>query len=271
MTEPDGARFRATVHYDGSAFHGWQLQPEARTVQGAVEAALGRLLATAVRIDAAGRTDAGVHAAGQEIAFDAPHRWTADDLCRGLNAVLDDDVWVERVRPAAAGFHPRFDATGRRYEYLVGTAADAPSPLRARRVWALGQGVDVGSLHRLAARLPGERSFGGFAKSGQPERGTRCRVESAGWSRNPAGDLVFEIVADRFLHRMVRYLVATQVEVATGRRDSRAFEELLAEREGPRAPRPAPPWGLYLTGVRYGDGWNRPPGVPGAPRECERT
>lgn len=271
MAEPGAARFRATVHYDGSAFHGWQLQPDERTVQAAVETGLGRLLATGVRIGAAGRTDAGVHAAGQEIAFDAPERWTPEDLLRGLDAVLDDDVWVERVRRAPAGFHPRFDATGRRYEYLVSAAPDAASPLRARRVWALRDEPDAGVLRDLAARLPGERSFGGFAKSGQPERGTRCRVESAEWIRNAAGDLVFEIVADRFLHHMVRYLVGTQVEAATGRREPGTFEALLAEREGPRPPRPAPPWGLYLTGVRYGDGWNRPPGVPGAPRECERT
>lgn len=229
-----------------------------------MEAALGRLLDAPVRIDAAGRTDTGVHAAGQEIGFDAPARWTPEDLHRGLNALTPDDVWIERVQRAPDGFHPRFDASGRRYEYLVATAPDAASPLRSRRVWVVTGSIDEAKLARLAAHVPGARSFGSFAKAGQPERGTRCRVEEALWERNAAGDFVFRIVGDRFLHHMVRYLVGTLVEVATGRREAGEFESLLAERET-RPPSPAPPWGLYLTGVRYGDEWNRPSGIPGLP------
>ncbi len=264
MREQPRARYRATVHYDGSSFHGWQLQPDQRTVQSVVEAALGRLLDAPTRVDAAGRTDTGVHATGQEIAFDAPTRWTTDDLDRGLNALTPNDVWIERVRGAPDGFHPRFDASGRRYEYLVASAPEAASPLRSRRVWVVDRPIDGDQLSRLAALVPGERSFGSFAKAGQPERGTRCRVEEALWELNAAADHVFRIVGDRFLHHMVRYLVGTLVEVATGRREAVEFESLLAERDA-RPPSPAPPWGLYLTGVRYADEWNRPSGIPGLP------
>ena len=269
MPDQARARFRATVHYDGTAFRGWQIQAEGRTVQQVVEAALERLLDVPTRIDAAGRTDAGVHAAGQEIAFHAPARWAAPELRRGLNALVADDVWIEQVTPAADDFHPRFDATGRRYEYLVGTSEDARSPLRRTRIWALAHEVDEEALRSVTRLIPGERSFGAFARAGQPERGTRCRVEEATWWRNSLDDLVFRIVADRFLHRMVRYLVATLVEVGTGRREPGELRSLLAEEETVRAPSPAPACGLYLTGVRYADGWNRPGGVPGVPGRSE--
>lgn len=266
MPEPLRARFRATVQYDGAAFHGWQVQPGQRTVQGALERSLLRLFRTEVRVDAAGRTDTGVHAAGQEVAFPAPERWTAAELRRALNAVAPDDVWVERLAAADPDFHPRFRATGRRYEYLVGTAEASASPLRRGRLWALGREPDEEALRRATAALPGERSFEAFARSGQPELGTRCRVEEAGWRRTAVGELHFRVVADRFLHHMVRYLVSTLVEVGTGRRAEDEVSALLAGEaaaRGVRPPSPAPPEGLYLTGVRYASGWNREAGIPG--------
>lgn len=265
MPEHARARFRATVHYDGSTFRGWQVQPDARTVQAALEGAVSRVLDAPTRIDAAGRTDTGVHAAGQEIVFDAPARWTPSELRRAVNAVAADEIWLEQITPAADDFHPRFDATGRRYEYLVGTAEEAASPLRAGRIWQLAREVDEEALAAATRRLAGERSFEAFAKSGQPERGTRCRVEEAGWGRTAAGDLAFRVVADRFLHHMVRYLVRTLIEVGTGRRAVAELEALLAGSAEVRPPAPAPACGLYLTGVRYPDGWNRAPGVPGFP------
>lgn len=266
MQQRSCRRFRATVHYDGGGFHGWQLQPDVRTVQGSVEDALAELFPEAVRVDASGRTDRGVHAAGQEIAFPAPADWGADEMRSALNALLPADVWIETCREADGAFHPRFDARARRYLYLVATGRDAGSPLRGGRVWQLGREPDLERLSGAAALLPGERSFEAFAKSGQPERGHRCRIESAAWSRTPVGDLAFRVVADRFLHHMVRYLVHTMVEIGLERRDADAVGRLLADGSGEggaRPPAPAPPEGLYLTGVRYAGGWNRAGGVPG--------
>lgn len=258
-------RFRATVHYAGSGFHGWQVQPDERTVQGEVESSLAELLPDEVRVTAAGRTDRGVHATGQEISFTAPPRWAANEMRRALNAVLPDDVWIEKLTEAAEKFHPRYDATARRYLYLVGTRPDAASPIRRGRIWQLCEEPDEGRLARSARLLVGERSFRAFAKSGQPERGHRCRVEEAGWARTTGGDLAFRIVADRFLHHMVRYLVATLIEEGLGRRPDGDVERLLEGSGDAHPPRPAPAQGLYLTGVRYDGGWNREPGVPGAP------
>lgn len=263
-------RYRGTLQYDGTAFHGWQIQPDVRTVQGEVERAVSRLEDREVRVESAGRTDRGVHAVAQEICFETRRGWEEDELLRALNAVLPEETLLERLRPAADGFHPRFDARRRRYEYYLQPAGGGRSPLRRDRVWTPERSVDAGRLSRAASPIPGERSFEAFAKSGQPERGTRCRVSRAEWSETAMGDLRFSIEANRFLHHMVRYLVSTMVEEATGRREPGELESLLSGdgqsgpgRETPRPPSPAPPQGLYLTGVRYGDGWNRPAGVPG--------
>lgn len=273
MSDLPLARFRATIHYDGTAFRGWQLQPERRTVQREVESALARLVSAERRVQAAGRTDTGVHAVGQEISFEAPESWSPEDLHRGLNALLPEDVWIERLDGAEPDFHPRYGATGRRYEYLASDRPQGSSPILRERVWDLGspRPLDDERLSAISGSIVGKHSFAAFSKSGQPERGTGCRVEFAVWERTPAQLLHFTVVADRFLHRMVRYLVATIVEVATGRRGPEELGRLLLEGgEGdrastdlPRPPIPAPACGLYLTGVRYAEGWNRPPGIPG--------
>lgn len=259
------ARYRATVHYDGTGFHGWQVQPGVRTVQGALEDALAELDPEPGRVHAAGRTDRGVHATGQEIGFTTGRVWEAVELARALNALLDDDVWTDSLSPCDSDFHPRFDALGRRYEYLV-AGPGGSRPLRRHRVWSPHGVPDPGRLEEAASRLPGRRSFEAFAKSGQPERGTTCQVTVARWDRTSLGDLRFTAVADRFLHHMVRYLVATMVEEATGRRAPGETAGLMDGDDSLRPPMPAPPGALYLTGVRYVDGWNRPPGIPGFTR-----
>lgn len=257
-TPAETVRYRATVEYDGAAFHGYQIQPEQRTVQGVLESRLSRLFDGPMRVIGAGRTDTGVHAAGQEIAFDVPSFWNAVELGRSLDSMLPADVALRHLRVARPDFHPRFQATGRRYEYFVGDAG----PLRVARVWRPPSAPDADRLAEATARLPGQRSFAALSRAGQPWRGTTCMVEQALWTRNGLADLRFVIVADRFLHRMVRYIVATLVDVARGRRTLAEWEDLL-ERGSGRPPEPAPAAALYLTGVRYADGWNRAAGVPG--------
>jgi tRNA pseudouridine38-40 synthase len=264
------ARFRATIEYDGTSFHGSQLQPGVRTVQREVEEALGKLFDRPVRIDLAGRTDAGVHATAQEIAFGPPRAWSPEELARALGATLPDDVAVRKVRRAAHEFHPRFDAERRRYRYVI-AEGDRRRPFLCDRAWFPKWPLDRDALARLAAAIPGERSFERFARAGQPERGTRCRVASAAWRFDLPPFVFFEIVADRFLHHMVRYVVGTSVEIAAGRRPFEDFERLLAGEAASRPVFPAPPGGLYLTGVRYGGEWNSGPGIPWLPAEGHRT
>ena len=253
----DSVRHRATVEFDGASFHGYQIQPNHRTVQGVLESTLGHLFEVPTRVFGAGRTDTGVHAAGLEVAFDVPRRFDPDTLGKALRSMLPADVAIDAIRPAP-GFHPRFDATGRRYEYYVGFAG----PLRGSRVWEPRSMPELSLLSEASSLLPGRRSFEALSRAGQPELGAVCVIETASWVRTLLGDLRFTIVADRFLHRMVRYIVATLVDVGRGRRTLAEWSSLLDEGTG-RPPEPAPAWGLYLSGVRYADGWNRPDGVPG--------
>ncbi|MDH3734288.1 MAG: tRNA pseudouridine(38-40) synthase TruA [Gemmatimonadota bacterium] len=264
-------RFRATIQYDGTDFHGSQVQPEVRTVQGELETALSRLLDRPTRVDLAGRTDTGVHATAQEIAFDAPPSWHSSDLRRGLTALLPPDVEVGDPRQRPDGFHPRFDADRRRYVYAVAPGTAGESPFLRRYAWRTDArgGLLLGEVERsverlsaLAALIPGQRDFSGFAKAGQPERGVECGVESATWRTDAGGRLLFEIVANRFLHHMVRYLVGTMVEIAAARRDETDMAAILAVETPSRPVFPAPPGGLYLAGVRYPDGWNREAEAP---------
>ena len=248
-------RIKLTLHYDGGAFLGWQVQPGARTVQGELEAALSRLADRPVGVLGAGRTDRGVHATGQVASAVMPGKWTAGAVRRALNAVLPPDVWVAAAEEVAPDFHARYDATAREYEYRVGTADQARSPFVRPYCWALEtrrEPVDRAALSASAALLVGEHSFRAFAKAGQPERGERCTVELAEWSTWQAGPLL-RIRANRFLHHMVRYLVGTMVDVARGRRPPADVARLLAGEAGMETSPPAPAEGLFLTRVYYSD------------------
>ena len=247
-------RFKLALHYDGSAFHGWQVQPGQPTVQGALEAAVSRIAGHSPCVEGAGRTDAGVHATGQAAAVTMPAEWKSADLVRALNALLPDTVWVRSAEPVAPGFHPRFDAVSRSYAYRVGTAAHAASPFHRRWCWPLCRPLDLEAASAAAEAIIGEHEFRAFAKAGQPKRGYLCNVTAAAW--RPWGELgaVFEVSANRFLHRMVRYLVGTMVDVALARRDEAEMALLLRSEKGDSAPTtspPAPPQGLFLTGVEY--------------------
>lgn len=247
----DEHRIRLTLHYDGSDFAGWQVQPGERTVQGELEAALGRLTGREIRVTAAGRTDAGVHATGQVVGVAVPPRWEAQELRRALNAVLPRDVWVADARSAPAGFHARYDAVARGYIYRLGTADVARSPFMRRWCWPLGQPVSLAVLNDAAARFRGEHSFRAFAKAGQSERGEMCTVLRSEWREATHGTLTFHVMANRFLHHMVRYMVGTMVDVARGRRPLEDIDGMLRGKAGLETSPPAPAQGLYLTRVIY--------------------
>lgn len=265
-------RFQLTLHYDGSGFHGWQFQPELRTVQGELENALSRLADRPRTVVGSGRTDAGVHALGQVASVDMPPRWDAPLLRKALNALLPEDVWVAEVRETASDFHPRYDAVARTYEYRVGTAPTARSPFHRRWCWALAEELDGRALEAGAAHLAGRHSFRAFAKAGQPERGEFCSVARASWDAWELGHR-FTVTADRYLHHMVRYLVGTMVEAARGRRPVGDIPALLANAQGVETSPPAPPEGLFLARVEYPDRVRifDEPGTPPDPSEPRST
>jgi tRNA pseudouridine38-40 synthase len=251
VNPPEQTRIRLTVHYDGRAFYGWQVQPGQRTVQGELERVASRLINRPVGVIGSGRTDRGVHATGQVAALDVPVRWTAHALRRAMNALLPGDVWVADAAEATPYFHPRYDATARGYVYRLGLAPAARSPFRAPWCWPLDRPIDDDAMRAVTPCLIGDHSFRAFAKAGQEERGDRCTVTHAGWAPWEGVGLEFHITANRFLHHMVRYLVGTLVEVGLGARPADDLPALLAGTPGLETSPPAPPEGLFLTEVTY--------------------
>jgi tRNA pseudouridine38-40 synthase len=240
------------LHYDGAGFSGWQRQPDERTVQGELEAAVSRLCGTPIAIVGAGRTDAGVHARGQAAGLRVPEKWSALALRRSMNAILPDDIWIAAAFEMRDEFHPRYSAVSRSYSYYVGTDDLASSPFRRTRELVWKKPLDFGLLARSAQAVEGDHCFRAFAVKGTaPENDDhRCAVSRAAW-REREGGLVFEIQANRFLHHMVRFLVGTMLEIGEGRRDVAVIQDLLAEDDNNNVSQPAPPHALFLERVDY--------------------
>ena len=245
-------RLKLILQYDGSAFHGWQIQRKERTVQGELEAALEQLTSTRCPVIGSGRTDRGVHATGQVAVASLPDTWLPGKLQRALSAVLPHDIWIKSVERAAPGFHPRYDAVRRTYLYHLGLSAEAASPFHRHWCWAFAKPVDIALLESAAEGVVGEHSFKAFAKSGQPERGDECTVQESTWEPWEKLGITLRITANRFLHHMVRYLVGTMVDIARGKRPLEDLRSLLLEPESAlRTSPPAPATGLFLDHVTY--------------------
>jgi tRNA pseudouridine38-40 synthase len=243
--------FLATLHYDGTAFVGWQRQPTGRSVQLEFEKVLERLFGAHTLAHAAGRTDAGVHATGQAVSFNAPDNWTAPAVYRSLNALLPADCWVKSVQPVQAGFHARKSALTRRYRYDVGLDDESASPFRRSFEWALGKPLDLELLRSSAETIIGEHDFQAFAAKGDKPH-HRCRLICAEWEERASGwGVSFHVEADRFLHHMVRMLVGTMVDIGLGRRPLKDMVTLLNRRDNQETSPPAPPQGLYFVSATY--------------------
>jgi tRNA pseudouridine38-40 synthase len=239
--------FRAIVEYDGTDFHGWQVQPGRRTVQGAIEDAIERVCGERVRVTGAGRTDRGVHARGQTASFDLATALEPHVLERALNAVLPRDAALGALSVAPPGWNARFRATSRVYAYRI---ARRRAPLARRDAWEMWARLDVAAIRDASALLLGERDMSAFATAPPEGRSGTVRVLRAEW--RDAGDLlVAEFEANRFLRGMVRALVGTLVEVGRGRRPSGDVARIVASRDRALAGPSAPARGLCLEAVRY--------------------
>ncbi len=239
---------RLDIEYDGSGFRGWARQPGLRTVQGELETALATVLREPVALTVAGRTDTGVHARGQVASFDTP----ADpptDLARSLNGLGPDDIGVTAAAVVADGFDARHDARSRTYRYRL-FARRAPSPFEQGRALWWPHRVDREALDACAAALAGSHDFTAFTPTQTDHVRFQRDVFAAAWSQ--AGDILeFEITADAFMRNMVRALVGTQLEAASGRRTPASFAQLLDGAPRSAGGDTAPPHGLYLESVSY--------------------
>ncbi len=216
-------RYQVILAYDGSQFKGFQRQAKPRTVQGELEKALLRLGWQGKSILAAGRTDTGAHATGQVITFDMDWTHGNQELLKALNANLPIDVVARELRQVPMSFHPRYDASWRRYRYRV-YCQRFREPLLEHYAWHVWPAVDENLLHKAAGLLEGTHDFGAFGTSPEPGGSTVRVVHQASWMKE-GPCLVFEITAQAFLYHMVRRLVFTQVRVAQGKL---AFERLEA-------------------------------------------
>jgi tRNA pseudouridine38-40 synthase len=264
----EGRTIGLTLAYEGTAFAGWQRQPDRRTVQEVVELALESIDERPVSVVGAGRTDAGVHALGQVASARLRTALPPDVLRRALNARLPDDVRVVAVRDMPAGFDARHDARAKTYRYALATGPP-PSPFVRRLVWHVSRRLDIGAMQAAARLLVGEHDFAAFQSAGSDvETSVRRLLRSAlveSPPRLPSGGMVaadddagdgfrllhYRVTGTGFLRHMVRTIVGTLVEIGSGRWPPEEMARILESGDRRRAGATAPPHGLILMRVHY--------------------
>lgn len=242
-------RFRGVLAYDGTGYAGFQRQARAASIQGEVERALAQVLGVQTPIVGAGRTDAGVHALGQVIAFDANWSHSPQALLTAVNLALPKDIVLQSLMVADAGFHPRYGVLTRAYRYDVTTTPQA-NPLQARFAWHVPHALELAAMNEGAGLLVGRHDFATFGKPPQGENTVRHVVRSE-WTQAADGSYSYHIEATAFLHHMVRRIVQMLVDVGRGWRSVATFERAFWAANLRHAGRIAPPQGLILVAVHY--------------------
>lgn len=245
-------RYRLDIAFHGAEFHGWQRQSELRTVQGELELWLSRLLGMAegIAVTGAGRTDAGVHASGMVAHFDVDREIDCEQLALRLHAALPPDLVVNRVSPVGPGFHARYSAIARYYQYRMTTAR---TPFNRDCIWHVPGPLDLAAMHEAAAAILGSHDFSGFCVAASRKEENSCDVSRSEWEVQDSL-LIYHVRADRFLHMMVRLLVGTMVDIGRGRWTPGEIGAILAGGDVRRCGTAAPPEGLTLVQVEYPDG-----------------
>ena len=242
-------RIALGIEYDGSRFHGFERQPDQRTVQGEVELALARIADSPVRVVCAGRTDAGVHATGQVVHFDVAASRPTRAWVRGTNTYLPHDVAIIWARFVDDAFHARFSAVQRRYRYLIMNRITRPALLAGKAAWVY-RSLDADRMHVGAQCLAGEHDFSSFRASGCQARHPVRRVDRIEVAR--VGErIVIDVHANSYLQHMVRNIVGTLVAVGSGEHDPGWVASVLTARDRRAGGVTASPDGLYLVGVDY--------------------
>ncbi len=242
-------RILLTLCYDGTHYHGWQVQPNAVTVQQVLQDAVERITGVRSGITGCSRTDAGVHAKMFCCALDTASPLRGEKLCKALNAVLPRDIAVYDAKEVAEDFHPRYDACGKRYEYHIYNGRQR-HPFYEGRAVHINRPLDEQALDRAAKDLLGTHDFAAFCASGSSVEDTVRTVTHAAVRRE--GELViFSVAADGFLYNMVRIMVGTLLDMATGRIAYDAIPAILASCDREQAGTTAPAHGLYLQEVYY--------------------
>ena len=253
-------KIKLTIQYDGSAYHGWQIQPRGTTIQGLLEEVIEKITGEKPPVIGSGRTDAGVHALGQIASIESSSTLATDVLKRALNALLPRDVRVLAAEEAPADFHPRYDAVRKRYFYLIANAGTVPVFID-RYVWWLRAPLDVAAMSASGVSLRGRHDFSAFRGSGctakDPIREIH-RIEVQRFDRMESlfggfqGPFIkISVEANGFLRHMVRNIAGTLAEVGRGRMKAEAVEAVLLSGKRALAGPTAPAKGLFLEEVFY--------------------
>lgn len=249
-------RIALGVEYCGSAFHGWQSQPQGNTVQDVLESALHEIAGQPIGVICAGRTDAGVHASHQVVHFDAPVERPVTAWVRGVNSNLPDGVAVRWAQPVGDEFHARFSARGRRYRYLLLNRPQRLGLWHGRAGW-FHLPLDLTAMQAAAARLRGEHNFSAFRAAGCQAK-TPVKTLWRADVRQQGNLIVFDFEASAFLHHMVRNLVGSLVYIGKGAQAPGWIDELLLARDRTLAAPTFSPDGLYFRGPIYEPHWGLP-------------
>ena len=243
-------RYFMELAYDGTNYHGWQIQPNGVSVQETLMKALATFLRQPVEVVGAGRTDAGVHARKMVAHFDFPECLDGPAVTDKLNRLLPPDVAVYGVREVQPDAHARFDAVYRTYQYHVTTRKD---PFGRQYAWRLFHPLDFGRMNEAAATLFDYTDFTSFSKLHTDVKTNNCRILHARWDPQGEGEWVFTIQADRFLRNMVRAVVGTLVEVGRGKLSVEGFRRVIEAKDRCSAGTSVPGHGLFLVDVGYGE------------------
>lgn len=241
-------RYFIYFSYDGAAYHGWQVQPNAVTVQQVLEDALALVVRQPVPLVGAGRTDAGVNAACMVAHGDFPSELDCGQMVYKLNRILPLDIAVSDIRRVKDDAHARFDALSRRYNYCVVTAK---SPFSRNYAYRVMPGIDFDAMNRAAGILYEYSDFTSFSKLHTDVKTNNCKVTHAAWRRVGENEWLFEIEADRFLRNMVRAIVGTLLLVGRGKMTLEGFRAVIENKRRGEAGDSAPGEALFLVNVEY--------------------
>ena len=241
---------RLLIEYDGTNYHGWQVQPNALTIQEVLEKKIEVMTREPVRLIASGRTDAGVHALGQVANFQTPSSIPADGFQRGLNSLLPPDIIVRSAEEVDTQFHAQYGAKRKTYRYVI-LNYEVPSAISRNYSWHLPLPLDVQAMQEAGGLLLGRQDFTSFQGADADTEDPVREVYRAEWSVEEKNFLHFTIEADGFLKHMVRNIVGTLAEVGRGKLSLQDFKRILGARDRRQAGITAPAQGLFLVEVKY--------------------